>query len=160
MMIDRASDQTETIKSMPWRPISLETKARVSRSWFAFVSFDVGSWAIGFGFDVAPITFSVEFGPLFVGFERDEPPPTSYSDLPDFSRSLYRITIRKWKLELRLEVDLNIWRLGYMMADAHDHGIYLGPLNLQIEYDKSYDWPDNHTLPPRLQCRCGTPPSQ
>jgi hypothetical protein len=40
-----------------------------------------------------------------------------------------------------LSVTGNIWLLGYSMADSHDHGLYLGPLNIQIEYDKFYDQP-------------------
>jgi hypothetical protein len=35
------------------------------------------------------------------------------------------------------------WRVGYAMADVHDHGIYLGPSNFQIEYDKLFDEPDS-----------------
>jgi hypothetical protein len=139
---------------MPWRPISWEGNARVFRAWFAFVGFDVGNWAIGFGFDVAPTAFSFEFGPLFIGGERDEPPPKSHGDLLDWNGTLCRITIQRLRMELRLEYDLNIWRFGYIMADMHDQGIYFGPFNLQIEYDKFYDWPDDHTLPPRLQCQC------
>jgi hypothetical protein len=45
-------------------------------------------------------------------------------------------------LELRLELDLNVWRFGYIMADIHDHGLYVGPFNLQIEYDKMFDYVD------------------
>jgi hypothetical protein len=136
------------------RPLWGERKARVCRSWFAIIGFNLGSWVVGFAFDVAPTGFSVNFGPVFVAVERDESPPESYADLPDWSFTLHRTVIHKWKLELRLEIDLNIWRIGYMMSDTHDHGLYFGPLTLQIEHNKSYDWPDDHTLPPRLQCRC------
>ena len=40
--------------------------------------------------------------------------------------------------EIRLELDLNYWALGYAAADVRDHGVYVGPFNLQIEIDKFY----------------------
>ena len=137
----RTADQMQPINTPLWRPRSWEAKARVYRSWFLLVGLDLGIWAIGFGFDVAPTGFEITLGPLFVGTDREEPPPDSYDDLPDWSRTLRRIVIEKWKLEIRFEFDLNIWRLGYLMADLHDHGLYFGPFNLQIEYDKMYKYP-------------------
>jgi hypothetical protein len=134
---------------LPWRPTRLEKKARVYRSWFAFADLYIGAWAIGYGFDVAPTSFAIHCGPLSIGGERDEPPPENYDALPDLSWTLNRIVIRKWKLEMRLEFDLNLWLFGYVMADSHDHGIYFGPLNIQIEYDKFYDWGGpSGTIPP------------
>jgi hypothetical protein len=124
----------------PWRT---ETKVPVYGPWFAIVGFDLGDWTLGFAFDVAPTGFGVRMGPLSISAERDEPPPPSYGDLPEWGRTLYRHVVRRWKLDIRLELDLNIWRVGYAMADVHDHGIYLGPLNLQIEYDKLFDEPDS-----------------
>jgi hypothetical protein len=124
---------------MPLKPMRTESKVRLYRSWFAFVGFDLRKWVFGFYFDVAPTCLAIDLGPLFLRVERDDPLPTSYVDLPDWGRTLRRIVIRKWKLELRFDLDLNIWRLGYMMADIHDHGIYFGPFNLQIEYDKFFD---------------------
>lgn len=112
-------------------------------SWFVVVSFDLGDWTIGLGFDVVPTTFGFGIGPLSFGVEREEPPPPRYDDLPDWSRTLHRIVICKWKLDVRLEFDLNIWQFGYAMADIQDHGIYLGPFNVQIEYDKLYNEPDS-----------------
>src|ERR1700730_12544730 len=100
---------------MPWRPMWVESKARVYRSWFAVVGFGLGSWTIGFGFDVAPTSFGISLGPLYLGFEREEPPPDSYDDLPDWSYMLRRVVIQKLKLELRLEVAFNSWSFGYAM---------------------------------------------
>jgi hypothetical protein len=140
-MIDPASISTDPT-TMPSKPLWAETKARVYGSWFAVVGFDLGKWTLGFAFDVAPTGFYIDLGPLFAGAERDEAPPKSYDHLPDWSWSLLRFVIQKWKIELRLELDLNIWRLGYIMADMHDHGLYVGPFNLQIEYNKLYAYPD------------------
>jgi hypothetical protein len=139
------------------RPPHWEAQTGITQSIYGFAALNLGAWAIGFGFDVAPTTLWFEFGPICVGFERHEPPPKSYDGLPDWSGTLRRFVVAKWKLEVRVEYDLNIWRFGYIMADTHDHGIYLGPLNVQIEYDKFYDWPDDGSLPARLQCRCDTP---
>ena len=125
---------------MSWKPMRGESKAHVYLSWSAIAGFDLRKWVLGFYFDVMPICLSIELGPLFAGIEQeDNLSPTNYADLPDWSWTLRRIVIRKWKLELRFDLDLNIWRFGYIMADAHDHGIYVGPFNLQIEYDKFYD---------------------
>jgi hypothetical protein len=138
-------------------PPQWENRVRVARSWYGFITVDLGRWAIGFAFDVAPALFFLEFGPIMVGIERDEEPPESYRDLPDWSGTVCRLVFEKCKLELRLDYDLNIWLFGYSMADAHDHGIYFALLNLQIEYEKFWDWPDPEHLPPRLQCRCDLP---
>jgi hypothetical protein len=124
---------------MPWKLLRAESKVRVYRSWFATVGFNLGKWVFGFHFDAKPASFSIDLFPLFAELERDDPSPTRYEDVHDWGWMLRRIVIRRWKLELRFDVDLNIWLFGYVMADAHDHGIYVGPFNLQIEYDKFYD---------------------
>jgi hypothetical protein len=152
MMIDPPSTPTKQSPSttersstapttLPRKPAWAETKVRVYRQWFAVVGFDLGNWVVGFGFGVAPTSLFVNLGPFFAAFERDEPPPSSYDDLPDWSWTLYRIVIKKWKLDLRLELDFNIWRIGYIMGDVHDHVIYFGPINLQVEYVKLFDEP-------------------
>ena len=123
----------------PWRT---EAKVRIYRSWFAVVGLGLGDWTAGFGFDVAPAEFGVSLGPLSFGAERDESLP-NYDDLPDWSRMLWRHVIREWKLDIRLELDLNMRRVGYAMADIRDHGIYLGLFNVQIEYVKLYNEPDS-----------------
>src|SRR5260370_27373549 len=123
----------------PWRT---ETKVPVYGPWFAVVGFDLGNWTVGFGLDAAPACFGVGLGPWSIGAERDEPLP-NYDDPPDWGRTLWRYAIHNWKLDILLELDLNIWRVGYAMADVHGHGIYLGPLNLQIQYDKLFDEPDS-----------------
>ena len=136
-------DEPVLQKSVRWRPFSGETKFRVYRSWFLVLGVAVGDWSVGFGFDVAPTRFFIGVGPFSIGIERDEPPPANYADLPDWSRTLYRRVIRKWKLDIRAEFDLNLWQIGYVMADIHDHGVYFGPINVQIEYDKLYKEPDS-----------------
>jgi hypothetical protein len=145
MMIERSWTAP---KRMFWTPPWAEAKARVYRSWFAILRFALGNWCVGFGFDIDGL--AIRLGPLNLGFEKDG----VTDNFLDWSRTLCRLTIQKLKLELRLEIDFNIWLIGYSMANITDHGIYVGPFNLQIEYDKCYDWPDLHTLPPRLQCQC------
>lgn len=140
-MMDQTGSLTEPT-TMPWKPLRAERKLRLYEAWDAVIGFDFGSWALGFAFDVAPTGFYFSFGPLFAGAERDKPLPDSYDNLPDWSWTLLRQVILKWKLELRLELDLNVWRFGYIMADLHDHGVYLGPFNVQVEYDKMFAYPD------------------
>jgi hypothetical protein len=134
-------DEPVRYESVPWRPFRQETKLRIYRSWYLVLTFDAGNWSVGFGFDVAPTGFAVGVGPFSIGLERDEPSP-DYNSLPDWGRTLYRLVIRIWKLDIRLQFDLNLWQIGYAMADIHDHGIYAGPFNVQIEYDKLYNEPN------------------
>jgi hypothetical protein len=98
-------------KPLPYKPRWTEVKVRIYRSWFAVVGFDLGDWTVGFGFEVAPAELGVGLGPLSIGTERDEPLP-NYDDLPDWGGTLWRHVIRKWKLDIRLELDLNIWRVA------------------------------------------------
>jgi hypothetical protein len=90
-------------------------------------------WAVGCYWDYDIV--GLDLGPLDIHWQ-----------FPDdrFERicqtwCLFRLVIHRWKLDIRLEVDSNIWRVGYMMAAPWDHGLYFGPLNLQIEYDVLYD---------------------
>lgn len=105
-------------------------------SWVAAVGFDLGSWSVGFGFDLRPAYFWVEVGPLYCDFSHDEPWPFNPDEIPNWT-----LCLRRWvvgKLEARLQIDWNIWRLGVCMADACDWGVYVGPANLQLEYGKRY----------------------
>lgn len=43
------------------------------------------------------------------------------------------------RMNLHLDVDTYTWRVGYIMAAPWDHGLYLGPANLQFEYDRWND---------------------
>ncbi len=43
------------------------------------------------------------------------------------------------RVNVHLDVDSYNWRLGYIMAAPWDHELYLGPTNLQIEYDRWND---------------------
>ncbi|MFD2226080.1 hypothetical protein [Microvirga arabica] len=91
------------------------------------IELDWRCWALGFYWDWDLI--GVDLGPLDIHWR-----------FPDkrFERLCRSATLARWvfrdKLEIRLDVDSNIWRVGYIMAAPWDHGLYLGPLNLQIEY--------------------------
>jgi hypothetical protein len=77
------------------------------------------------GFDLGPI--GAEWS---LGSDRLEPSCRSWR--------IFRIAIRSLQLDIRLEVDSNIWLFGYAMAAPWDHGLYLGPINLQVEYNVRY----------------------
>jgi hypothetical protein len=63
---------------------------------------------------------------------------TNYSKKPwSYGWSILRVTV--WKTEFRLDVDLNIWGFGVSCVEQDDCGIYVGPLNIQIETDKMFD---------------------
>jgi hypothetical protein len=123
------------------RPIWREAKIRITKKWLAVLGFDLGNWRAGFAFDLDG--FAVTLGPISVGVERDEAEPYKPGNYLDWSFMLWRLVINQIKLDIRLECDLNFWFVGYAMADLHDHGIYIGPFNIQIEYDKFYKcaWP-------------------
>jgi hypothetical protein len=98
------------------------------------VGMNWGSWLVGVYFDTEPLTLFAEVGPFWIEARRDEP----YGLRLPCAWTMLRVTIARLKLDLRLDLDLNYWALGYAAADARDHGLYLGPLNLQVEIDKLY----------------------
>ncbi|CAO3413448.1 hypothetical protein [Azospirillum argentinense] len=105
-------------------------------SWVVAIGVDLGSWSLGFGFDLRPAYFWVEVGPLYCDFCHDEPWPLNPDEIPNWN-----LRVSRWvagRLEARLQIDWNIWRLGICMADACDWGVYVGSLNVQFEYNKRY----------------------
>src|ERR1700730_6208677 len=117
-----SADQRQPMDKLPWRPRSWEAKAQILRSWNAVVDLSLGQWTVGFGFDLASTGFWINLGPLIVGIEPPEPNGIDYDSLPDWTWTLCRIVVRRWKLELRVDLDLYCWQFGYAMADSHDHG--------------------------------------
>ena len=131
----------------------------------------LGSWAIGFWFDRVPLMVGLDLLPLSLSAERDE--DTRGRKVPSWGGTLVRLIVGK--LEMRLELDWNIWRVGVVMADPDDWGFYLGCLNIQAEYGKFWwdnsDWRKAWTrtirirpapAPPYSTCTCGDdskPPS-
>jgi hypothetical protein len=88
-------------------------------------------WAIGFYWDDDLI--GIDLGPLgFVWHPGD-------SRFKPFCRSWIVFEKRLGRINLHLDVDSDNWRLGYVMAAPWDHGLYLGPANLQIEYNRWND---------------------
>jgi hypothetical protein len=88
---------------------------------------DLRCWALGIYWDYNLI--GVNLGPL--GFVWR----TGDNRFKQFCRSWMLIEKRIGRINLHLDVDTYIWRVGYIMAAPWDHGLYLGPANLQIEYD-------------------------
>jgi hypothetical protein len=89
----------------------------------------LGCWVIG-GF-VEREVIGIELGPLRIACERDDPP---WFKMAFWSRQLLWLTVRALRLVIHVDLDTNIWRFGYFMAAYYDHGICLGPLNVQIEF--------------------------
>ena len=89
----------------------------------------LGCWVIGGFFEHEVI--GIELGPLRIAWERDDPP---WFKMAFWSRQLLWLTVRALRLVIHVDLDTNIWRFGYFMAAYYDHGIYLGPLNVQIEF--------------------------
>jgi hypothetical protein len=103
-------------------------------------------WTVGAAFSLGWLLFEIawESSPpgIFLTFPLTcfwiEKAETNYSKKPwAFGWSLLRVTV--WKTELRLDVDLNIWGIGLTCVELDDCGIYVGPLNIQIETDKMFD---------------------
>jgi hypothetical protein len=92
------------------------------------------SWKLGVYLNTEPLTVYADAGPFWIEAVRDEPNGQGLS----CNWTVIRITVERLKLELRLELDLNYWAFGYAAADARDHGVYIGPFNVQIEIDKFY----------------------
>jgi hypothetical protein len=96
------------------------------------------SWKLGVYLNTEPLTVYADAGPVWIEAVRDG---TNGRGLR-CNWIVIRITVERLKLEIRLELDLNYWALGYAAADARDHGVYVGPFNVQIEVDKFYQEPD------------------
>ena len=90
----------------------------------------LGSWMIGGYVDEDSSGF--EIGPLGIDWESNT--PAEFSNRSLWSWRIYRLAIQPLRLDIRFDLDLNIWRIGYLMSAPCDHGLYLGPFNLQIEY--------------------------
>jgi len=104
--------------------------------WITSMSVDLKSWCIGLGWDLRPAAFWIEVGPFRIDLARDEPWPTNAKEIPNWT-----VPMGQWvigKLEIRIEIDWNIWRFGVAIADRHDWGLYCGPINCQAEYGKRY----------------------
>ncbi|MCW2238215.1 hypothetical protein [Azospirillum canadense] len=105
-------------------------------SWTATVGLDLWSWCIGAGWDLRPSNFWIEIGPVYFDINHEEPWPADFESIPNFTTLLHRLVYGK--LDVKFEIDINIWRIGVSMADPRDWGLYCGPLNVQIEYCKRY----------------------
>jgi hypothetical protein len=95
------------------------------------------SLKVGVYLNTEPLTVYADVGPFWIGAVRDEPKGRALCNW-----TVVRITVERLKLEIRIELDLNYWAFGYAAADARDHGVYVGPLNVQIEINKFYQEPD------------------
>lgn len=96
--------------------------------------FDLRCWAVGIYWDDDLI--GVDLGPLGLVWH----PGGSRFKQFCLSWTLFETLVGRF--HLHLDVDANIWRFGYIMAAPWDHGLYLGPANLQIEYDLVNDEDD------------------
>jgi hypothetical protein len=88
-------------------------------------------WAAGFFWydDI----IGLELGPLgFVWRTGDD-------RFKQLCRSWMLFERRIGRVNLHLDIDTYTWRIGYIMAAPYDHGLYLGPANLQVEYDRWND---------------------
>ncbi len=92
------------------------------------------SWKVSLYFDTGPLTLFADAGPFWIEAVRNKPNGQGLA----CNWTILRITVARLELDLRLDLDLNYWAIGYAAADARDHGLYLGPFNLQIEIDKFY----------------------
>jgi len=139
------------------------------------ISFTIFGWTLGAEFspgwllfegawETSPPGFSIIVPLLCLWIERSE---TDYNKQPwSWGWSLLRLTI--WKTEFRLDLDLNIWALGVTCVELDDLGVYVGPLNIQVETGKMYNvnfppgvptlrvfFPANRSVepwPPRCDC--------
>jgi hypothetical protein len=142
-------------KQIEWTVNGWTIELSLSSKWLAVgVSWETGPFQFTLGLPF--ITLSVESSN-----EGGEP--------WQWNGSLARLII--WRTEFRLDLDPNIWLIGVMIGSLDDFGVYLGPINLQVETDKGFNeafppgvptlrllFPPGYSLrpwPPR--CRCCPP---
>jgi hypothetical protein len=103
--------------------------------WTVGARFSPDWWLFEVAWETSPPGLFLTLPLLCFWGERAE---TNYCSAPWlWGWGLLRLTI--WKTEFRLDLDLNIWGLGVTCVEFDDLGIYVGPLNLQIETGKMFD---------------------
>ena len=102
---------------------------RISGEWHVNVDVSLDQWTFGLHYENALREMSLSLGPLMISAGR-------LHDTHDYwpSGTLWR---RRYnKLVLRLEWSTYQFLFGYARTAWHDHGLYFGPIDLQIEYGK------------------------
>ena len=92
---------------------------------------DLRCWAVGIYWDDDLI--GIDLGPLGFVWHPDG------NRFKRFCHSWMLFERRIGKVNVHLDVDTYNWRLGHIVVASWDHGIYVGPANLQIEYDRWND---------------------
>jgi hypothetical protein len=132
--------------------------------WTVGVDFSPGWLLLEVAWELSPLGLFLAVPFLLFWIERAE---QSQRARPwQWSWSVLRLTV--WKTEFRLDVDLHIWGLGISCVERADSAVHVGPFNVQIETDKTYDvdfppwvptlrlfFPSNRSIqpwPPRCEC--------
>ena len=103
--------------------------------WIVGADFSPGWLLLGVAWEMSPPGLFLTIPFLCFWIERAENLQRAQSWL--WGWSVLRLTV--WKTEFRLDVDLNIWRLGVSCVEFNDSAVYVGPFNIQVETDKMYD---------------------
>jgi hypothetical protein len=90
----------------------------------------LGCWMIGGYFQEE--TFGFEVGPL--GIDLEYSIPTEAVGCRSRSRRIFRLTVQPLRTVIRFKLNLKMWRVGYLLSAPCDHGLYIGPFHLQVEY--------------------------
>ena len=99
-------------------------------NWTVLLDLAPANWTAGLWID-GPPAIHVWLGPVGFGVAQADPDDERRWDC---AWTLARVTVSR--TEFRLEADLNIWQFGVAFARGwRDFGIYLGPLNIQVELD-------------------------
>lgn len=112
------------------------TRAWIIAGWRPAITLHPGSWCAGLWWECGPLDVGIDLGPVVVSVER------ASGEGPAWPLGWTLGRLVAGRLEIKLDLDLNIWRLGVVVAASHDWGLYLGPFNIQFESDVRCDAPD------------------
>jgi hypothetical protein len=124
------------------------------KDWTLGITLCAGIWCLGLWWDGNPYSLSITLPLMHLWCERDG---GSYWR---WDWTILRVVIGKQ--EIRTDLALNNWGVGFVMHETDDWSVHLGPFDIECEYDKFYDDDDKWIGPAnlrlfskaRVRCEC------
>lgn len=107
------------------RLLRWESITRAGR-WSFGIALDLGNWKVGLYYENSIYELDLHLGPLIFWFGQEAADGAFWP-----SGTLHRWQVGK--LEIRLDWSVHQFLLGYSRVSCLDQGLYLGPIDLQIE---------------------------
>ena len=102
--------------------------------WTLGITLCPGVWCLGVWWDGDPYSFYVTLPFMHLWCARDG------GNYWQWEWTILRVVIGKQ--EIRTDLALNNWGVGFVMHETDDWSIHLGPFDIELEYGKLYDLDD------------------